>query len=148
MVKLMSIDGVGVSSASKIIGLSDQNSLAIYDSYVGAALETLTNDGNKFIKSPPGLNRAGDLDCSPIDWAENCQKLLWVLEVVRNELNDAGPFQHFRRGNGVHHNGQLTPKNVASNKTLFSMYFTAQNQTRPLLTPQTFIHFHSRFRFI
>lgn len=93
MLKLMSIDGVGISRASKIIGLSDQNSLAIYDSHIGAALETLTNDGHKIIKSPPGLNRAGDLDCSPIDWAENYQKLLWVMEVIRNELNDAGyPF--------------------------------------------------------
>ncbi len=93
MLKLMSIDGVGVSRASKIIGLSDQNSLTIYDSRVGAALETLTNDGHKIIKSPPGLNRAGDLDCSPIDWAENYQKLLWVLQVIRNELNEAGyPF--------------------------------------------------------
>ncbi len=93
ILKLMSVDGVGISRASKIIGLSDPNSLTIYDSRVGAALETLTNDGHKIIKSPPGLNRAGDLDCSPIDWAENYQKLLWVLEVIRNELNESGyPF--------------------------------------------------------
>ena len=93
VLKLMSITGVGISRASKVIGLFDQNYLAIYDSRVGAALRTLTDKGEKMIKCPPGMNRPGDNYCSPKDWAENYEKLLWILEIIRNVLNEQGyPF--------------------------------------------------------
>ncbi len=93
ILKLMTIEGVGISRASKIIGLFDQNYLATLDSRVGSALKTLIYNGERIIKSPPGVNRLGDADVSPMGWAENYQKLLWILEIIRNELNEEGfPF--------------------------------------------------------
>lgn len=93
ILKLMSLKGVGIVRASKIIGLFDQNYLAIFDSRVGTALKTLKWNGETIIKCPPGMNRANDADCLPSDWAENYQRLLWVLELIRNELNEEGyPF--------------------------------------------------------
>lgn len=51
--KLMSIRGVGIAGATKIIGLSDQENLCIYDSRVGHALRDLRKDGSKIILCPP-----------------------------------------------------------------------------------------------
>jgi|GEM_PF-2488384 hypothetical protein len=93
ILKLMTIEHVGISRASKIIGLFDQNYFAMLDSRVGSALKTLTYNGERIIKSPPGVNRIGDTDVTPLGWAENYQRLLWVLEIIRNELNEEGfPF--------------------------------------------------------
>lgn len=93
ILKLMTLEGVGISRASKIIGLFDQNYFAVFDSRVGSALKTLVYNGERIIKSPPGMNRIGDADVTPTGWAENYQKLLWALEIIRNELNDEGfPF--------------------------------------------------------
>lgn len=90
---LMSLQGVGIARASKVLGLFDQNYFAFLDSRVGTALKTLTYDGERIVKSPPGMNRAGDHDVTPSGWANNYQKLLWVLEIIRNELNEEGfPF--------------------------------------------------------
>ena len=60
VLKMMSIKGIGISSASKIIGLSDQNQLAIYDSRVGTILRSLKHDGLSIVKCPPGRGRHGD----------------------------------------------------------------------------------------
>jgi len=41
---------------------------------------------------PPGRSRPGDL-CSDRQWAEDYQKLIWILEVIRDWLNEQGyPF--------------------------------------------------------
>lgn len=58
--KLLSINGVGIASATKIIGLFDQNELAIYDSRVGTALRTLEHEGQRLVKCPVGRTRPGD----------------------------------------------------------------------------------------
>jgi hypothetical protein len=92
ILRLLSIRGVGISSASKIIGLFDQNRLAIYDSRVGKALKTLKLSDNRNIKCPPGRNRPGDA-CTYREWAFNYQQLIWILEVIRDYLNKQGyPF--------------------------------------------------------
>jgi hypothetical protein len=92
LLKIMSINRIGVSSASKIIGLFDQNRLAIYDSRVGTALRSLTHNGIRIIKCPPGRSRPGDT-CSENVWANNYEQMLWVLEVTRNYLIEKGyPF--------------------------------------------------------
>jgi len=92
VLELMSINRVGIATASKIIGLYDQNHLAIYDSRVGKALKTLVYAGKRIIKCPTGRSRPGD-SCSPEQWANEYQKLIWVLEVIRNSLNKQGyPF--------------------------------------------------------
>ncbi|MCP8322253.1 MAG: hypothetical protein H3Z52_15145, partial [archaeon] len=91
--KLMSIHGVGISRASKIIGLSDQDCYCIYDSRVGTALRGLKYDDKRLILCPPGRLRGGDI-CTNNDWAENYERLVWTLEVMRDYLNQKGyPFR-------------------------------------------------------
>lgn len=90
--KLLSINGVGIASASKIIGLFDQNQFAIYDSRVGTALRTLKHEGERLIKCPAGRTRPGDV-CTDIEWSSNYEKLIWTIELIRNWLNEQGyPF--------------------------------------------------------
>lgn len=90
--ELISINKVGIASASKIIGLFDQNRLAIYDSRVGTALRTLVHNGKSIIKCPVGRSRKGDM-CTNKQWATNYEKLIWILEIMRNKLNEKGyPF--------------------------------------------------------
>ena len=92
VLKLMSVKGLGMASASKLIGLFDQNNLAIYDSRVGTALRSLAIGDQSLIKCPPGRTRPGDL-CSDKQWAEDYEKLVWILGIIRNWLNVQGyPF--------------------------------------------------------
>ena len=81
---MVGIDGVGVSRASKIIGLSDQNKLCIYDSRVGHALRELRKGRNKLVKCPPdrGLKRDRD-NVTKKDWAVNYERLIWTMEILR-----------------------------------------------------------------
>jgi hypothetical protein len=92
VLRLLNVYGVGISSASKVIGLFDQNWFAIYDSRVGTALRSLVADGVRLIKCPPGRGRPGD-SCSNKKWAENYERLIWVLEVMSGCLSERGyPF--------------------------------------------------------
>jgi len=94
--KLMSFPLI-ISRASKIIGLSDPNYYAIYDSRVGLALATLKDGDQRLIKIPermplPGKTFPSDT-CKTPEWGENYQKLMWVLEVIGNVFNEEGyPF--------------------------------------------------------
>jgi len=85
--KLMLINGVGIARASKIIGLFNQDKYCIYDSRVGTALRTLKKGDLRLILCPPGRLRKGDA-CSNKKWAENYEKLIWTLEVIRDYLNE------------------------------------------------------------
>ena len=83
-------DGVGISRASKIIGLSDQENLCIYDSRVGVALQNLTYEGERVIKIPPGYGRLSDAGTSNKEFAQNYLWLIWVCEVIRDYMNKHG----------------------------------------------------------
>ena len=90
--KLTSIYDVGIASASKLIGLYDQNRFAIYDSRVGTALRSLVYKGNRLIKCPAGRSRPGDV-CTNQKWVENYEKLIWVLDILSEYLSENGyPF--------------------------------------------------------
>jgi len=90
--ELLNIKGVGISRASKIIGLFDQERFCIYDSNVGHPLKTLQFTEKPVIKCPAGRARPGD-HCSDSGWAKNYQKLIWTLEIIRDYLNAEGyPF--------------------------------------------------------
>ena len=90
--ELLNIKGVGISRASKIIGLFDQERFCIYYSNVGHALKTLQFTEKPIIKCPAGRARPGD-PCSDSGWAKNYQKLIWTLEIIRDYLNAEGyPF--------------------------------------------------------
>ncbi|MFP3951505.1 MAG: hypothetical protein ACLFVP_05140 [Candidatus Bathyarchaeia archaeon] len=99
---LMSIDGVGISRASKVIGLFNQYDLCIYDSRVGTALKDLTHNGKKLIPIPPGYGREGD-NLSSYAWAMNYEKLLWIIEIMRDHLNQRAHFFRSADIDGVIH---------------------------------------------
>jgi hypothetical protein len=87
--ELLAIKGVGISRASKIIGLFDKERFCIYDSRVGTALKTLQFAEKPILKCPAGRARSGDA-CSDSGWAKNYQNLIWTLEVIRDYLNSEG----------------------------------------------------------
>jgi hypothetical protein len=87
--ELLAIEGVGISRASKIIGLFDQERFCIYDSRVGQALKTLQFTEKPILKCPAGRSKPGD-PCSESGWANNYQKVIWTLEVIRDYLNSEG----------------------------------------------------------
>lgn len=90
---LLMINRVGISRASKIIGLYDQERYCIYDSRVGTALRSLKQDGKRIVLCPPGRSRGGDV-CTNKQWAENYERLIWTLEIMRDRLNHQGyPFK-------------------------------------------------------
>jgi hypothetical protein len=89
-ITLLGIKNVGISTASKILGLFDQDNLCIYDSRVGNALRDLKHEGKRIIAYPPGRGRDGDHGLNEEAWAENYQKLIWTLEIVRDYLNEKG----------------------------------------------------------
>ena len=89
---LLTIDGVDIFQASKIIGLFDQDRFCIYNSIVGNALKTLQFEEKPVLKCPVGPKKPEDI-CSDERWGENYQRLIWTLEVIRNYLNSEGcPF--------------------------------------------------------
>ena len=90
--ELLAINGVGIDQASKIIGLFDQQRFCTYDSRVGHALTTLQFAEKPALNCPAGPFKPGDI-CSDSRWAENYQRLIWTLEVIRDYLNSEGyPF--------------------------------------------------------
>ncbi|MCW4016911.1 MAG: hypothetical protein NWF06_11115 [Candidatus Bathyarchaeota archaeon] len=89
---LLTIKGVGIFQASKIIGLFDQDRFCIYNSQVGNALKTLQFAEKPVLKCPVGPKTPEDI-CSDERWGENYQHLIWTLEVIRDYLNSEGyPF--------------------------------------------------------
>lgn len=89
--QLMQISGVGIARATKVIGLSDQENLCIYDSRVGNALKGLVIEGRKLIKCPPdqGLKRDCDV-ASKNEWALNYERLIWVVEIIKEYFLSKG----------------------------------------------------------
>lgn len=90
--ELLAIKGVDIARASRIIGLFDQERFCIYDSRVGQALKTLQFTEKPVLNCPPGPAKPGDI-CSDSRWAENYQRLIWTLEIIRDYLHSEGyPF--------------------------------------------------------
>jgi hypothetical protein len=86
---LLELKKVGISLASKVIGLFDQENLCIYDSRVGSALRDLKYGNKRIILAPAGRDRTGDR-ATDDRWAENYEKLIWTLEIIRDYLNEKG----------------------------------------------------------
>jgi len=87
---LLKETGIGISRASKIIGLSDQETLCIYDSRVGFALQTLTHDGERLVKIPPSQSKGGDIGVKYTEWVKNYEHLIWITELIRDFMNENG----------------------------------------------------------
>ncbi len=81
---LMQISGVGIARATKVIGLSNQADLCIYDSRVGNALKGLTVNGKKLIKCPRDEGSKRPYDTATKDeWAINYERLIWIVGVIQ-----------------------------------------------------------------
>jgi hypothetical protein len=90
--ELLALEGVDVARASRIIGLFDKDRFCIYDTRVGQALKTLQFAEKPVLNCPPGHARPRDI-CSDSRWAENYQRLIWTLEIIRDYLHSEGyPF--------------------------------------------------------
>jgi len=84
VLELMKTKGVGISRASKIVGLSNQERLCIYDSRVGHALRNLKKGGIKLIKYPPDRGFKRDWDKgTKMSRAIDYERLIWTMEVFR-----------------------------------------------------------------
>ena len=78
------IHRVSISRASKIIGLSNQNDLCIYDSRVGYALEDLKKDGVKLVRCPPSRGYKTNKSNTYKIWARNYERLIWIIEIMKD----------------------------------------------------------------
>jgi len=79
------INRVSISRASKIIGLSNQNDLCIYDSRVGYALEDLKKDEVKLVRCPPSQEQKKNFDADTYKiWARNYERLIWIIEIMKD----------------------------------------------------------------
>jgi hypothetical protein len=92
---LLNIKGLGISRVTKIIGLSDQENLCIYDSRVGYALRDLTFNGKRLHLIPASRTigkrgREYDLNVSHEEWAKEYERILWTIEQIKDYMNELG----------------------------------------------------------
>jgi hypothetical protein len=88
---LMEVKGVGISRASKVLGLADQENLCIFDSRVGNALRGLKCDGKRVVLCPPGRVSGREYDVlSRQGWAEEYIQVIWVVQTIRDSLRMMG----------------------------------------------------------
>jgi len=82
--------GMAIARATKLLGLSDQSNLCIYDSRVGHYLSDLKIGSRKLVLHPPGrtLCPQSDRTTDRRIWARNYQRLIWTLEITRDYLNE------------------------------------------------------------
>ncbi|MFZ7138016.1 MAG: hypothetical protein ACOWW1_06330 [archaeon] len=94
-ITLLEVTGLGISRVTKIIGLSDQENLCIYDSRVGYALRDLTVNGKRLHLIPPAMTKRerGKL-CDRINdkerWAIEYERVLWTIEQIKDYMNELG----------------------------------------------------------
>lgn len=80
---LMKLPGIGISRASKVLSLSDQQNLGVYDSHAAHGLADLEAHGSRAIPIPP--DKGGRLPrdhCSPVGWAEGYARFTAVLRLL------------------------------------------------------------------
>ena len=87
--ELLSIDGIEIAQASKIISLFDQNRFCSYDTNVANALKTLKFAEKPALKCLLGPKKPEDI-CSDERGGENYLHLVWTLEVIKEYLNKEG----------------------------------------------------------
>lgn len=80
---LTKLPGIGISRASKVLALSNQSELAIYDSRAAHGLSELVHNGRRLIPIPPGRVIAGD-SRSKADFCRAFEEYTWVLTFLRD----------------------------------------------------------------
>lgn len=97
-IRLLKLNGIGISRASKVLALSNQDIFGIYDSRVGDALRELKHDGKRLIKIPPGRVVKGDINQNKSAFAENFENVTWVFRYfLLKAQSDPNLRDHFRR---------------------------------------------------
>lgn len=77
----------GIAGATKLIGLSNQDTLCIYDSRVGHSLSDLKKGCRKLVLHPPGRQYCPECNSTTQrSWAKNYERLIWTLEIIRDYL--------------------------------------------------------------
>jgi len=79
---LVELPGIGISRATKVLALSNQNELGIYDSRSAHGLSELSDAGRQIVPIPPGRVIAGD-NKPPMALCEAFQEYIWVLRYLR-----------------------------------------------------------------
>ncbi|NJD01808.1 MAG: hypothetical protein FIA99_04250 [Ruminiclostridium sp.] len=94
---LVKLKGIGISRASKILGLSNQNDIGIYDSRAADGLSDLVIGNKRLVTIPPGKVVSGNTLPNTYFCVEY-QKYIWILRFFRNlaqQDKDIAPY--FRR---------------------------------------------------
>ncbi|MEN6327711.1 MAG: hypothetical protein ABFD18_16080 [Syntrophomonas sp.] len=95
---LTSLPGIGISRASKILALSDQSNLGIYDSRAAHGLSDLSFNGFRLLPIPPGRVISGDSHLSTEHFCTAFENYIWVLRYfVTCCQKDPSLSQHFIR---------------------------------------------------
>jgi hypothetical protein len=98
--KLQELPGIGVSRATKILALTDQRNLGIYDSHAAASLRPITEGGKPLIRVPPGMSKKlqGTSPVSQKQLADDYPKYNAVLRrLLENAEQDSKYGKAFRR---------------------------------------------------
>lgn len=96
--ELTKLSGVGISRASKILGVSNQNKLGIYDSRTAHGLSDLKCMQKRLIPIPPGQVIDGDTDLGHVEFCAAYQLYNWVLGYFKRlAINHEDLSTHFSR---------------------------------------------------
>lgn len=97
-IEIVKMKGIGISRASKVLAISNQNDYGIYDSRSAHGLSDLTFSDKKRIPIPPGRVVPGDDHLNNYDFCYGFQNYTWVLRYLREKaLQDPGLKHHFPR---------------------------------------------------
>ena len=81
--ELVKLSKIGISRAAKVLALSDQNQLGIYDSRSAHGLTDLVDSaGHRLILIPPGRRIAGD-NKNTDEYCAALERYIWVLRYFR-----------------------------------------------------------------
>jgi len=84
-IEMTSLSGIGISRATKVIALYNQNDFGIYDSRAADGLSDLIIDGKRFIPIPLGRTVRGDTNLNTYDFCIAYKRYLDVLRYFRNK---------------------------------------------------------------
>jgi hypothetical protein len=100
-IELTQLKGVGISRATKIIALSNQDDFAIYDSRTGHALRDLTIHRKRMLLIPVGRVIPGDKGISSNTFCNEFVKYTAVIQELRNLAKNEPFAKEFRRASDI-----------------------------------------------
>jgi hypothetical protein len=98
--ELTKLNNMGISGASKLLALSDQTNLGIYDSRSAHGISDLVINGKSLLLIPPGRSTkvTGDANLPQVQYCYSFQVYTWVLQFLRDKaLLNPNLNEHFKR---------------------------------------------------